>query len=187
MASQPPPASRYEQRCRILTTQREGTDDEAAAALRAWPHGVKQDADVPLDVQDITSAALRRVPVAAGILRALVHIGWTPTQLAAVASRAGALPRLDVSRALSHVRERGRLRLAGPKDQRVDSALHCAAVRVQLGARAAARGPRRAATCANDQRRHGAGLLQIVFRDAPSPYLGQGACRLPHLVAGVRL
>jgi hypothetical protein len=55
---------------------------------------VKQDADklvygdVPLDVHDITSAALRQVPVAAGILRALVHIGWTPTQLLWRAGRA---------------------------------------------------------------------------------------------------
>jgi hypothetical protein len=38
MASPPPPTSRYEQRCRIRTTQLEGTDDEAATALRAWPY-----------------------------------------------------------------------------------------------------------------------------------------------------
>jgi hypothetical protein len=73
---------------KFFDTLQHGTDDEAAAAIAAWPFDITDDACEYLKplLLDYTRAALSRSPLSATVLRALVQAGYTPTQLLWAAS-----------------------------------------------------------------------------------------------------
>jgi hypothetical protein len=68
---------------KYVVTLQHGSDAEAAAAIAAWPVHVTDDVtdDVKTMLLYYTQFALRRSPLSAKVLHALIQAGYTPTQL----------------------------------------------------------------------------------------------------------